>query len=256
MKDKLYRLLEKQEGFLGKTIQWLVTAAILLSALAFILETVPSLKQYKIFFQYSEYFFIALFSLEYLLRLYSQPRRARWALTNPYAIIDICAILPFYIELIIPFFIDARMLRLLRLIRVLSRILRAGRHRDTIDVLIGVLRRTWKELATCVILAVIIALISSSGIYYAEYVFIEDAAARNPNFSDMPKCLWWSVVTLTTVGYGDVYPNTVVGKIFATIVMLGGIAMIAMPSGLIAGAFIEEVRKRNTNTAESEPHDL
>ncbi|TET38900.1 MAG: ion transporter [Planctomycetota bacterium] len=245
MKQRIYRLLELQEGFWGKAIQWFVTVAILLSALTFILETVPKFKDYKSFFRCSEFVFIGLFTIEYLLRLYSQPKRAKWALTNPFAIIDFFAIVPFYIELLLPFFVDARMLRLLRLIRVVARILRVGRHRDTIDVLVGVIRKTWKELTTGIILAVIVALIASTGIYYAEYVFIEDDIIRNDNFSDMAKCLWWSVVTLTTVGYGDVYPTTILGKIFATFVMLGGIAMIALPSGLIAGAFIEEIRERS-----------
>lgn len=240
MRNRLYQILEEQEGTLGQVIQWTVTIAILLSAVSFVLETLPEMKPYRKIFRVSEYVFIAMFTVEYILRLYCQPRRLRWALTNPYALIDLLAIVPFYLELLFPFALDARVMRVFRLVRVVSRVLKVGRHSSALDILVGVLRTTWRELVTCFILASIVALVSATGIYYAEHVL---ASSGGSNFSDMGKCLWWSVVTLTTVGYGDVYPVTALGRLFATIVMLGGIAMIALPAGIIAGAFAEEVRK-------------
>lgn len=242
-RQELYRLLEEQEGFWGKVIQWLVTTMILLSALFFVLETLPEFAGYKNFFQISEYLFITIFTVEYLLRLFAQKDRFRWATRDPYALIDLFAILPFYLEFLLPFLFDTRIVRILRLLRVVSRILRVGRHSSALDVLIGVVRNIWKEVVTCLILASIVALIAATGIYYAEYVLLLDGGKPNPHFSDMGKCLWWSIVTLTTVGYGDLYPVTFFGRVVATIVMLGGVALIALPAGMVAGAFTDELKK-------------
>lgn len=189
---------------------------------------------------------MATFTIEYLLRLWSctvdsrfrNPvlGRIRFAL-RPLLIIDLVAILPFYLPIIIPF--DLRFLRALRLIRIL-RMLKMGRYSESLRLFASVLKSKKEELVIAVFVTFILLIVSSSLMYFVEN------EAQPENFSSIPDAMWWGVATMTTVGYGDVYPVTPVGRFLGAIIAILGIGMFALPAGILASGFVEEIQKRRT----------
>ena len=189
-------------------------------------------------------FSVAIFTIEYLLRIwvctsderYRQPiiGRIKYAM-SPLALVDLLAILPFYLPLVIPF--DLRVLRAIRLIR-LARLFKIGRYSEALKLFGKVLRAKKEELVAAVFILFILLVISSSLLYYVEH------DAQPDKFSSIPASLWWGVVTLTTVGYGDIFPITPTGKFLGAIISLLGIGFFALPAGVLSAGFIEEIRKR------------
>lgn len=189
-------------------------------------------------------FSVAIFTIEYLLRIwvctsderYRQPivGRIKYAM-SPLALVDLLAILPFYLPLVIPF--DLRVLRAIRLIR-LARLFKIGRYSEALKLFGKVLRAKKEELVAAVFILFILLIISSSLLYYVEH------DAQPDKFSSIPASLWWGVVTLTTVGYGDIFPVTPTGKFLGAIISLLGIGFFALPAGVLSAGFIEEIRKR------------
>lgn len=218
---------------------------ICLNITAVVLETVKSINQLiGSFFRYFEVFSIGVFTIEYLLRLwtctldkkYSHPIRGRTKfIFSPLALIDLFAFLPFYIPMLIP--VDLRFLRGFRLLR-LFRVLKLGRYSESLRTFARVIEAKKGELITSISVIFILLVISSSLLYN-----IENNAQPN-KFSSIPQAMWWGVVTLTTVGYGDIYPITPLGKIFSSIISLLGIGLFALPTGILSAGFIEEVYRR------------
>ncbi|MFO1490684.1 MAG: ion transporter [Kiritimatiellia bacterium] len=189
-----------------------------------------------------EVFSVAVFSLEYLLRLWAcreDPRfaapltgRVRFILT-PMAIVDAMAILPFFL----PFLgFDLRSIRALRLLRLL-RVAKIGHYYKTLGLIRSVVRAKREELILTSALMLILLVVSASILFACEN------AAQPEVFSSIPATMWWSVATLTTVGYGDMYPVTVAGKICAGIIAILGIGMFALPAGILGSGFVEAVQK-------------
>ncbi|MFQ5764102.1 MAG: cyclic nucleotide-gated ion channel [Rhodospirillales bacterium] len=186
---------------------------------------------------------VIVFTIEYLLRLWvvvesSDKRfrhpikgRTRYALT-PLAIIDFIAIAPFYLSWFLPF--DLRFLRVFRLLRLLK-LTRYSPALQTLGTAVHTQRRT---LAAAFMVILILLVFASSVIYLLEHV------AQPEAFASIPHAMWWGLATLTTVGYGDVTPISVGGKVFGALIMVLGIGMFAMPAGILATAFANEVRKR------------
>ena len=221
-----------------------ILALILLSMVAAILESVASLEQhFHLAFEIFEYFSIIVFTLEYLARVWScveQPQYAK-ALTgrlrfifHPLSLIDLAAILPFYI-----FFIslDLRMLRLLRLLRIL-RVAKLTRYSSSLRLFGHVLKEKKEELLLTLMLMLGLIVVVSSLMYYAEH------EAQPDKFPNIPAAMWWSVITLTTVGYGDIYPITTLGKVFAGISAILGVGVFALPTGILGASFVEEIQKQ------------
>jgi voltage-gated potassium channel len=230
------------------TLQILIVA----NVLVVMLETVEGVQpRFSAALLTFEWFSVAIFTIEYLLRLwcctvdprYSRPviGRLRFAL-RPMSIIDLLAILPAYLPLI---GVDLRFIRVLRLMR-LARALKLGRYSDAIAVLARVLRSRRDELAVMLMVLAILLVLSSGLIYYAEH------DAQPEAFSSIPAALWWSVITLTTIGYGDLYPVTVVGKVIGGFIAIAGIGIVALPTAIIASAFAEELRQRKLATLTSQ----
>jgi voltage-gated potassium channel len=184
-----------------------------------------------------EYFSVAVFSIEYLLRLWSAPEgqrtrrpvvaRTHWALSW-FGIIDLLAILPTYLPMLIP--IDLRTLRLLRLFR-LGRLLKVGRYSRAFRTF-GLVMRTKREELTIAVAAVLVLLLISSSLMY----FVENEAQPDV-FTSIPAAMWWGAAALTTVGYGDVYPVTVLGKVLGVLSAILGIGLFALPAGILASGF-------------------
>ena len=228
-------------GRLGLWIDWGIMLLIVANVLAVMLETVDPL-----FHAYGRAFFgfevisVAIFSVEYLGRLwaatehpeYSHPvwGRVRYAL-SPYMLIDFLAIAPFFFAALI----DLRFLRALRLIRFL-RLIKLARYSESLQLFVNAIRMKREELVITSIVGTIILLLSSSMMYFAE------RAAQPDVFSSIPAALWWGVITLTTVGYGDVHPVTPIGQALGAGVAVTGIGLFALPASILASGFIEAAR--------------
>lgn len=189
-----------------------------------------------------EVFSVAVFTIEYIARLWACRADARFNrrlgrlhyAMRPMAIIDLLAILPFYL----PFLgFDARVVRVFRVFRLL-RVLKLGRYSRALRMIGRVLVARREELLLSSVSLLFLLLVSATLMYYAEH------DAQPEQFSSIPATLWWAVVTLTTVGYGDVYPITVLGKLFGGAIAILGIGMVALPAGIISSGFIEEIEAR------------
>lgn len=186
---------------------------------------------------------VVIFTLEYLARLWScvsqeEYRHPLWGrlryMITPMAIIDFLAILPFYLLF---FAFDLRFIRALRVFRLL-RVAKLGRYSAALRLLVRVVVNRKEELLITIMLMLILVIIAASFIYYAEN------EAQPEHYSDIPNSMWWSIVTLTTVGYGDVYPITPLGKFFAALSAIFGVGMVALPTGILGASFVEELRKQ------------
>ena len=155
-------------------------------------------------------------------------------MTSPMALIDLLAILPFYL----PFAgIDLRFIRIFRLFRIF-RLLKISRYINAAEMIRNVIVNKKEELLISLFAISVILLVVSSFMYFVEGDIQPQA------FGSIPKSLWWGVITMTTVGYGDVYPVTTVGKILGSIVAILGVGIVALPTGLLASGFSDEIKKR------------
>jgi voltage-gated potassium channel len=215
-----------------------------LSVLATVLETVESLAaSYGRLFRTIELLAVIVFTLEYAARLWAAPHqepssrpawRARRAYaTSPLGLIDLLAILPFYAAPFVSIAADwARVIRLLRLFKL-------GRYARALPLFAAVLRNERRPLlAALMVMAVLLVL--NSGIMFAL-----ERGAQPTVFASVPHTMWWTIVTMATVGYGDIVPVTPLGKMFGGFVMILGIAMFAVPAGILATGFAVELRKRD-----------
>lgn len=253
--DDVYFLLESPANHnrARKFIIYFIAAMILLNVAVVILETVePLYIKYEGFFSAIDLVCVIVFTIEYSLRVWccvKDPRyaspvrgRIRYMLT-PYALVDLVALTPFYLPLIIP--VEFRLLRMLRLLRIF-RVLRLGRYSSAFETFATVLRAKKEELVITVVMALIVLVIASSGMYLME------REAQPETFASIPDAMWWAVVTLATVGYGDTYPVTAMGKVLAGIVALSAIGLFALPAGIVASGFAESVGK-NCHSPSDEP---
>lgn len=231
-----------------------ITALIVANVVAVMLETVNWMAaSYARFFRAFEVFSVVVFTIEYLLRLWAcvcDPRyagaikgRLRFALT-PMALVDLLAILPFYIEFL-PF--DLRFIRTLRLFR-LFRVFKLARYSASMRTLANVLRSKKEELLVTLFVVLVMLVFSSSAMFYVEN------EAQPENFSSIPASMWWGVATLTTVGYGDIYPVTSIGKLLSAVIAILGVGLFALPTGILASGFSEEMQKSKKKVALICPH--
>ena len=153
------------------------------------------------------------------------------------ALVDLAAILPFYLPLFIK--LDLRFVRALRLLR-LFRIFKMGRYSSALQMLGRVVRAKKEEIFITALVLIMLLVVASGLMYYIE----KDAQPKQ--FSSIPSAMWWGVATLTTVGYGDVYPVTAAGKILSAVIAILGIGLFALPTGILASGFIEELHKKET----------
>lgn len=235
-------------------VDWFMMTLIALNVLAVILETVETINlEYSAYFFAFEVFSVICFTIEYLVRLWactSQVKFARpfWGrirfIFTPMAIIDLIAILPFYLTFL---HVDMRFVRTLRLFR-LFRLFKLMRYSHSLTLFGNVLRNKKEELLITAAIMLVLIILTSSFIYFAEH------EAQPDKFTDIPTSMWWAIVTLTTVGYGDVFPVTPLGKFFAGIIAVLGIGMFALPTGILGASFVEEIdrlKRRETCTC---PH--
>ncbi len=209
---------------LGK-LDFVIQVLIVLSLIAFAAETLPNLDaSWQRYLAIFEAITVAIFTIEYLARLFLSTPKFSYALSF-FGLIDLLAILPFYIAS----GIDLRSLRAFRLLR-LFRLLKLARYSAAMQRFHRAFRIAREELVLFGVVALILIYLSSVGIYYFEH------DAQPQAFASVFHCLWWSVSTLTTVGYGDVYPVTTGGRIFTSFILAIGLGIVAVPTGLFASA--------------------
>jgi voltage-gated potassium channel len=164
---------------------------------------------------------------------------------TPGALIDLLAILPYYLHVIVG--LDLRVLRILRLFRFL-RLFRLTAYMKSAKLVRNVFVSKASDLKLSLLLIVLLIIISASLVYFAEHL------AQPDTFTSIPKTFWWAVVTVTTVGYGDMIPITIAGKVLTAIITLAGIALFALPAGIITAGFLEESRKAKHPKLHTCPH--
>lgn len=209
----------------------IVQFLILASAVAFVLETEPKFDKYKTLLNIIDWVFLVLFTAEYILRIYTAPVKKAFIFSF-FGIVDLLAILPSLVlalELVpgLGRISGFRVLRVIRFLRIF-RIFKATRFILAVDRVIDALGEVKRELLALLILSAIMVYLAACGIWYFE----KDMQAEK--FGSIPDAMWWAVVTLTTIGYGDAFPMTPGGKIFTALVSLVGVGLIAIPSGLLA----------------------
>lgn len=220
----------------------LVVLLIILSSLMAVLATEPVvMAELGWLLNDAEYVFAAIFTVEYGLRLWIAPVSGRhgkgWRavpryMVTPAALLDLVAILPVILMLTGGSIFLLRFARVMRLIRLA----RLGRFSRALDNMVVAVRSRAHELVLSLLAAFVLLLISSTVVYLCE------ATHQPAAFGSIPRAMWWSLATLTTVGYGDVVPVTPLGRIFATLTALTGVGLIAMPAGILASAFSEAMR--------------
>ena len=247
LKTRLYHLVEKGEH--GSRINlWFdnsIMLLIVLNVVAIVLETVASIHtHYNTYFRAFEIFSVVVFSFEYMARIYvsdlthpssSRIKSALKFIFSGYGLIDLLAIMPFYLPFIVK--LDLRFVRLLRMMRFL-RLLKINRYSNSLNLIWEVFREKKTDLAITGFLTFLILIMASFVMFYVE------GDVQPDKFPNVFACFWWAIATLTTVGYGDVYPITAMGKLISGFIAVLGIGLVALPTGLVSAGFMEKISRK------------
>lgn len=245
-RDKLYQIIFEADTRPGRYFDIALLVLIIASVIVVILDSVASLREaFGDLFNALEWIFTIAFTVEYLLRLYIVKSPLRYA-RSFFGIIDLLSILPTYISFFIAgshYLLVIRALRLLRIFRILklAKFTREGRF-----IMVSLQKSLYK---ITIFLAFVLTLVVILG---AAMYMIE--AEDNPMFADIPTSIYWAIVTLTTVGYGDITPATAIGKFFAAMIMLMGYAIIAVPTGIVTSELTRAQLESDTRVCQSCGH--
>ena len=247
---KLHEIIFEADTTAGKLFDILLLIAIALSVLVVMLDSVASIKaEYGDILFYAEWFFTLLFSLEYILRLYSIGSPSSYALSF-YGIVDFVSVLPTYLSLIFPgsrYLVTIRLLRMLRIFRILKFVQYLGAAKN----LSAAIKQSRRKILVFLLTVMIVVVIVGSLMYVIE--------GEEHGFTNIPHSIYWAIVTLTTVGYGDISPQTPLGQALASLIMILGYGVIAVPTGIVtveyAGIKKEEVSTQVCPSCSAEGHD-
>lgn len=246
-KTIIFRLVEKGSHGqrMNRLFDYIIMSLIILSLISIILESIEKANSsYGFILRGFNLVSVVVFTLEYLMRLYvsdlthpssSRIKSAFRFIFSTYGLIDLLAILPFYLPMLIK--MDLRFLRALRLTRFL-RILKVNRYNDSFNLIWTVIKEKKSELAVTGFVTFLILLLASFVMFYIE------GDKQPEQFPNIPAAFWWAVATLTTVGYGDVYPITGLGKMISGLIAVVGIGLVALPTGLISAGFMSKIENR------------
>jgi voltage-gated potassium channel len=219
---RLKEVIEKNDNLLGRTFDFSVQFLIVLSIVTSAIETLPDLTDTsKYILSLIELIIVILFTIEYILRLYVASKKLSY-LFSFYGIIDLVAIIPFYLASSI----DLRALRIFRMLR-LFRLMKLARYSSAMNRFTRAFKIAKEEIILFSVVTLMLLYLSAVGIYYFEN------EAQPEAFKSIFHSLWWASSTLTTVGYGDVYPITNGGKVFTFIILMIGLGIVAVPAGLL-----------------------
>ncbi|KAL1514564.1 hypothetical protein AB1Y20_003658 [Prymnesium parvum] len=242
LRHKLYVVIFETSTPAGAAFDILLLLAILVSVLAVVLESVPQLRhRYGDAFRASEYTFTSAFTLEYLLRLAVSPSPVAYA-TSFFGIVDAASILPTFVDLLVPGVTSMRVVRVLRLLRVFRVLHMSGFMSDADELMMAFWLARRKILLFLSLMLVLVTILGT--LVY----LVEDSRA---GFTSIPTSIYWTIVTVSTVGYGDIAPQSVPGQLIASIMMVLGYAIIAVPVGLLGA----EVSSRESVQREQQNRD-
>ncbi len=225
-------MINNYESKPGRYFDGFIQFLILSSLFTFSISTIPNLNTKTIAILYKiEVFIISIFTIEYFLRLMFSNMKIKYIFSF-FGIIDLLAIIPFYLS----FGVDLRSLRVIRLIRLVK----LFRFNNSLLLLKKAFLKVKSEMILFIFITGILLYISAVGIYFCEN------SAQPEKFKSVFHCLWWSITTLTTVGYGDMFPITLGGKIFTSLVSLTGIGIVAIPTGLLASSLSSITKDKKT----------
>lgn len=243
---KVYLIFEEPtSSLLALVVNAFLTACIIGSMVVFAIETIPSEESYQTLWWNLEIFFVSVFICEYLLRFWS--RRTGWLvfMTRPMNVIDLLSVLPFFLEVTVLYtggYLDTRFLRAVRLLRLFK----FGRHSTQLQLIVGGLRKSVWPLALVFLMLSLALVMFGTAMYMVErgtWSSVKKCYVRHDNkcspFESIPQTFWWGIATLTTVGYGDVYPITVAGRLVAGFAMIAGIICVALPTTVLGVQFSE-----------------
>lgn len=256
-KKKVHILLHPELGSSkwDKILNGFIIVLIILNVVAVMLETVPAIHDpFAEFFRIFDLLSVIIFTIEYVIRVWSSNHDPKYAhsfkgrlkyMLSFEAIIDLLAFLPFYIYGIVG--LDLRVLRILRLMRFL-RLFRLTAYMKSAMMVKNVFKSRANDLKLSMVLIMFLIIIASCLVYFTEH------RVQPQVFSSIPATVWWAIITVTSVGYGDMIPITVWGKIFTSIITFMGLAVFALPAGIITAGFLEETRKLKKEKDQSCPH--
>ncbi len=220
----LFRVIFEADTPAGKLFDVALIGAIVASVIVVMLESVSSFRlEYPVFLRTAEWGFTIVFTLEYVLRLLCVDRPARYA-RSFFGVIDLLAVVPTYLSVLIPgaqFFLVVRLMRILRVFRVLK----LAEYLVEVEVLVAALRDSRRKIFIFMFAVLILTVILGSLMYLIE--------GEAHGFSSIPRSVYWAIVTLTTVGYGDISPQTNLGQAFASLIMILGYGILAVPTGIV-----------------------
>ncbi|WP_066802408.1 ion transporter [Moraxella oblonga] len=232
-KEKIHIIIEGTDTPSGRFFDVLLLIAIALSVVVVMLDSVLYLRlQYGRLFFYAEWFFTLLFTLEYLLRFYSAPSRKRYAFSF-FGVVDLLALLPSYLSL---FFVGTQYLLVVRILRILRvfRVFRLKSYMQQAGFLAAAFKTSQHKITVFFLSLLLLVTIFGSVLYVVE--------GPENGFTSIPLSIYWAVVTLTTVGYGDMSPKTPIGQAIASMVMITGYAIIAVPTGIFTAELTRTMR--------------
>ncbi len=237
LREKLWRIIFRADTPAGRAFDIALLVLISASVLVVMLESVEPLRLvHGRLFLTLEWIFTLLFTVEYIVRIAIVRTKRRYVLSF-FGIVDLLSILPTFLALILvgsQYLMVIRVLRLLRMFRVLK----MARHFGQANVLLNALRASSPKIAVFLFAILTLVTIEGTLMYLIEGV-------HNPGFSSIPQSVYWGIVTITTVGYGDVAPLTVIGKVLASFIMLTGFSIIAVPTGIVSAELGRNLRQVN-----------
>ncbi|MCG9576450.1 ion transporter [Vibrio tubiashii] len=237
LKHHLYVIIFGTHTKAGRAFDLALIVAILSSLIVLVLESIPSIKaSWGTQLRYVEYTFTALFTLEYLLRLYCSPKPVAYA-KSFYGVIDLLAILPTYLAFFFPAASFMGVIRALRIMRIF-RILKLVRYLQDSNILLRSLLMAKRKIFIFFTTVAILVTIFGALIYVIE--------GPKSGFTSIPQSIYWAIVTITTVGYGDLVPQTALGKAIASMTMLLGYSILAVPTGIITAELNQEMSSHKT----------
>lgn len=235
LREKLYFTIFESDTAAGKLFDLILIIAIALSVLVVMLDSVKSFREaYSFYLHAVEWLFTLLFTVEYVLRLYCVDRPGRYA-RSFFGLIDLLAVIPTYFSFFLPATIYMMVIRVLRILRIF-RILKLGAYLGEADILMKSLAASRKKIEVFLFGVMMLVIIFGSIMYLVE--------GEENGFSSIPRSVYWAIVTLTTVGYGDIAPGTAVGQAIAAIIMICGYGIIAVPTGIVSAEMARAERRK------------
>ncbi len=239
--EKLHEMLFEDKTKIGRRFEELLIVIIIASVVVVLLDSVPQIhRRFGFLLGALEWIFTIVFTIEYLLRIYSSAHPIRY-ITSFYGIIDLVTVLPTYIAIFFAqahTFLILRVLRVFRVFRLLKlvKMMQAGRSIET------ALSASKAKITVFLIFVILLVTLMGSILYIVE-------AGQQSGFSSIPNSIYWAIITLTTVGYGDITPVTWLGKMIAAGIMLVGYSIIAVPTGIVSAEFLKEAKANKTTRA-------